>query len=160
MNHPLISPKTVTIRAKTCKAWATIGIVGEVIVGHVLGGKWPQPCYTYLIVRKRIGLFLLALGMSLLAWGTPAQAQVNAPAPTPTPAPTATPAPTHTPQPTEPPAILIIQPTPVPEPTPEGSLLEQVWDQYKLVIISSLISAILGGLFVNVWLKRVAEKSA
>ncbi len=83
-------------------------------------------------------LLLLALLFSLLA--VPALAQSTSP-------PTATP----------PPAIMIIEPTPIPTPAPEGNLLQQVWEANKAEILLGFIVAVVAGILVGVFLRQIAQ---
>jgi formylglycine-generating enzyme required for sulfatase activity len=106
-----------------------------------------------------IGLLLVALPAAAQTPAPPAAATVPGATSTSVPSPTATPlpSPTLTPPPTQPPAILLIQPTPAPTPVPQGGWLEQTWQTHKTEIVLALVLAILSGIVVGVWLKRIAE---
>ncbi len=96
-------------------------------------------------------------GLLLLFWGWAALAQAQSS--TPLPAATATPQPTAAP--TEPPAILIIEPTPVPDPGLQGNLwqqLQQVWQQNTEAILLALILALVTGVLVGVVFKGLVGK--
>jgi hypothetical protein len=98
-------------------------------------------------VRKRfIALllpFLLFLGLLIAAHPGLAQS------PLPTPPP-----------PTQPPAIMIIQPTATPAPTPQGSLLRQVWEENQKAIILAVITTVLTSILIGVFLRRIADTLA
>jgi sulfatase modifying factor 1 len=99
--------------------------------------------------------FLLVIMLFLAAT---ALAQSPTPAPpiatiTPIP-PTATSLPTLTPTLTPPPAVLVVEATPLPK--PEGELLSEFWSRYKYQVILALVTALLIGVF----LKQISEKLA
>jgi formylglycine-generating enzyme required for sulfatase activity len=101
----------------------------------------------------RFLLPLLLLSVLLVAY--PALAQ--SPAPTLLASPSPTPLP---PTPTPPPAYMVIQPTPTPAPTPQGSLLSQVWDKNQEAIILAVITTLITGIIIGVFLKRIASTLA
>ncbi|MCP4422362.1 MAG: SUMF1/EgtB/PvdO family nonheme iron enzyme, partial [Chloroflexi bacterium] len=86
----------------------------------------------------------------IFTWVTLAQAQTATPSPTATTAPTATPIPT----PTEPPAVLLIQATPIPDSTPQGSLWEQMWQESNRALTVGFIGFI--GLLIGLLFQRMA----
>ena len=80
------------------------------------------------------------------------QAQTTTPA-------LATPPPTAT----QPPAILIIEPTPAPTPELQGTLgnqLQQIWVQNRQAILLATIIALMTGVLVGVFFKRIAGQIA
>ena len=91
---------------------------------------------------RRWLLWLLLVGLGAVA--LPVLAQTPAPAQTPTP----------------PPAVLIITPTAQPVPTPQGSLWQQVWAANRDTILLSVLTALIVGILIGVFLKQAAETLA
>jgi len=103
--------------------------------------------------RMKLTGVLVAIILSLVAC---AQAQTPAPpavttAPIP---PTATALPTPAATLTPPPAMLVIEATPIPQ--PQGDLLSEFWKQYKYAVIMAIVATLL----IGVLLKRIIEKLA
>lgn len=92
---------------------------------------------------------LIPLLFLLSVWLIPAQAQGGTPTPTPAP--------------TEPPAILVIQPTPVPEPPLQGNIwqqLQQAWDNNREDLLLLLLVPLFTGGFLVILFQRANTKLA
>ncbi len=102
--------------------------------------------------------FPLLLLLISLVWVATTSAQTAVP-PTATPTPT----PTSTPAPTEPPAILVIQPTAVPEPPLTGTIFDQlgqVWQQNQETILLLILTTLITGVLIGIFIKRLADQIA
>jgi DNA-binding HxlR family transcriptional regulator len=64
------------------------------------------------------------------------------------------------PAPTSPPAIMVLHPTSTPAPTPQGSLLRQVWEENQKEIVLVAITTIIASILIGVWLRQIATALA
>ena len=55
------------------------------------------------------------------------------------------------------PAVIVMTATPAATPPPQGSLLDQVWQQNRIAIVTAAISAIIASILVGVFLRGIAE---